>query len=261
MIAVEDLAVERGGVEVLADVSLAVEEGEFLALVGPNGAGKSTLLKAVGGILPAAAGRVTIDGRDVAGMSARETARLVASVPQDSSFDFDFTVREVVEMGRTPYRKRLRRNPDPDGPDRVAAALDRTDTAGFADRSVASLSGGEKQRVLLARALAQDAPALLLDEPTASLDINHQVRTLDLVAGLDETVVAAVHDLDLAARYCDRVALLAGGRLRAAGTPAEVFTADRLERVFGVGVAVGENPATGTASVTALSDGDAGERI
>ncbi|MFC7177388.1 ABC transporter ATP-binding protein [Halosegnis marinus] len=167
-------------------------------------------MKAVGGILPAAAGRVTIDGRDVAGMSARETARLVASVPQDSSFDFDFTVREVVEMGRTPYRKRLRRNPDPDGPDRVAAALDRTDTAGFADRSVASLSGGEKQRVLLARALAQDAPALLLDEPTASLDINHQVRTLDLVAGLDETVVAAVHDLDLAARYCDRVALLAG---------------------------------------------------
>jgi len=256
MIDVSDLSVERGGVEVLSDVSLSVDDGEFLALVGPNGVGKSTLLKTMGGLLRPTAGRVLVDGHDVASLSARRTARLVASVPQETSFDFDFSVREVVEMGRTPYRKRLRRNPDPDGADRVEAALERTEIAGFADRSVASLSGGEKQRVLLARALAQDAPALLLDEPTASLDINHQVRTLDLVASLDETVVAAIHDLELAARYCDRVALLSDGAVRAVGPPGEVFTPELLEPVFDVDVAVSENAVTGTTSVTALSRGE-----
>jgi iron complex transport system ATP-binding protein len=254
VIELSELSVERGGVEVLSDVSLTVEEGESLALVGPNGVGKSTLLKAVGGLLRPKAGRVLVDGHDVTSLSARRTARLVASVPQETAFDFDFSVREIVEMGRTPYRKRLRRNPDPDGDDLVEAALERTGTARFDDRSVASLSGGEKQRVLLARALAQDAPVLLLDEPTASLDINHQVRTLDLIASLDETVVAAIHDLELAARYCDRVALLSDGGVRAVGTPAEVFTAELLEPVFDVDVAVSENAATGTASVTALSE-------
>ena len=256
MIDVSELSVERGGVEILSDVSLAVEDGEFLALVGPNGVGKSTLLKTMGGLLRPTAGRVLVDGHDVASLSARQTARLVASVPQETSFDFDFSVREIVEMGRTPYRKRLRRNPDPDGGDRVEAALERTEIAGFADRSVASLSGGEKQRVLLARALAQDAPALLLDEPTASLDINHQVRTLDLVASLNETVVAAIHDLELAARYCDRVALLSDGAVRSVGPPGEVFTPELLEPVFDVDVAVSENAVTGTTSVTALSRGE-----
>jgi iron complex transport system ATP-binding protein len=255
VIAVESVSVRAGDVEILTDVSLHVERGEFLALVGPNGAGKTTLLKAMGGLLSPSAGRVTVDGRDLEALSARAVGRLVARVPQETAFGFDFTVREIVEMGRTPYRKRLRRNPDPDGDAQVQRALDRTGTAALAERSVEGLSGGEKQRVLLARALAQNAPALLLDEPTANLDINHQVRTLDLVAGLDdETVVAAIHDLDLAARYCDRVALLAGGELRAVGTPDEVLTAERLERVFDTPVEVGENPATGTASVTALSN-------
>ncbi|WP_255150246.1 ABC transporter ATP-binding protein [Halorarius halobius] len=254
MIAVEELSVRAGGVEILTDMSLDVREGEFLALVGPNGAGKTTLLKAMGGLATPATGRVVVDGRDLASLSARETGRLVARVPQETSFGFDFSVREVVAMGRTPYRSRLRRNPDPDGDERVRQALERTETAGLQDRAVEGLSGGEKQRVLLARALAQDAPTLLLDEPTANLDINHQVRTLELVAGLEETVVAAIHDLDLAARFCDRVALLADGGLRAVGTPESVLTADRLEPVFGTRVTVGENPATGTASVTALPD-------
>ncbi|WP_255196566.1 ABC transporter ATP-binding protein [Halorarius litoreus] len=261
MISVEGVSVHAGGVEILSDVSLDVEEGEFLALVGPNGAGKTTLLKAMGGLVAPSSGHVTVDDRDLGVLSAREVGRLVARVPQETAFGFDFTVREIVAMGRTPYRARLRRNPDPDGDERVQAALDRTETAALAERSVEGLSGGEKQRVLLARALAQDAPVLLLDEPTANLDINHQVRTLDLVAGLtDETVVAAIHDLELAARYCDRVALLAGGRLRAMGAPEEVLTAERLESVFDTPVAVGENPATGTASVTALSRPPLSER-
>lgn len=253
MISVDDISVRLGDAEILHDVSLSVRDGEFLALVGPNGAGKTTLLKAVGGLLTPTSGRVRVGGRDLASLSARETGRLVARVPQETNFGFEFTVREIVEMGRTPYRKRLRRNADPDGDAHVSAALDRTETDQLADRSVAELSGGEKQRVLLARALAQDAPVLLLDEPTANLDINHQVRTLDLVAGLDETVVAAIHDLDLAARYCDRVALLADGALRAVGPPAEVLAPETLEATFDTPVAVGENPATGSASVTALS--------
>jgi iron complex transport system ATP-binding protein len=259
VIAVEDVAVRAGDVEILTDVSLDVREGAFLALVGPNGAGKTTLLKAMGGLVSPTTGSVTVDGRDLTTLSARETGRLVARVPQETVFGFDFSVREIVEMGRTPYRERFRRTPDPDGDELVQRALDRTGTAALADRSVEGLSGGEKQRVLLARALAQDAPVLLLDEPTANLDINHQVRTLELVAGLDEkTVVAAIHDLDLAARYCDRVALFAAGELRAVGTPDEVLTADRLEQVFDTPVEVGENPATGTTSVTALSRGDDG---
>jgi len=249
VIDIDGLCVDRSGVRVLADVSLSVADGEFVALVGPNGAGKSTLLGAVGGHLSRAAGSVAVDGDEVGSLSARALARRVATVPQETNFGFDFSVRDVVEMGRHPYRLRFGGD-DPDGAAAVERALDRTRTTQFADRSVASLSGGEKQRVLLARALAQSVPTLLLDEPTASLDINHQVRTLDLVAGLEETVVAAIHDLDLAARYCDRVVLLADGSVQAVGTPRAVFTADRLERVFGVDVTVGENPATGTVTVT-----------
>jgi iron complex transport system ATP-binding protein len=261
VISVDDLVVELGGHQVLTDVSLEVADGEFLAVVGPNGAGKSTLLRTMGGLVSPAAGSVRVDGRDVATLSARETARLVASVPQSASFGFDFTVREVVEMGRTPYRTRLARAPDPDGPRQVTRALARTETATLADRSVTTLSGGERQRVLLARALAQDAPCLLLDEPTASLDINHQVRTLDLIGGLEETVVAAVHDLDLAARYCDRVAVVAGGELQAVGPPRSVFQPDLLESVFGVSVAVEESRVTGAPSITALSNTESSETI
>jgi iron complex transport system ATP-binding protein len=254
VIDVEDLSVGLGGTEILTDVSLSVSEGEFLALVGPNGAGKTTLLKAMGGLLEPAAGRVAVDGRDLAALSAREIGRLVASVPQETSFGFDFAVREIVEMGRLPYRSRLRGG-DPGGRERVTRALGRTETGALSDRSVAGLSGGERQRVLLARALAQTTPVLLLDEPTANLDINHQVRTLDLVADLEKTVVAAIHDLDLAARYADRLALVADGELRACGPPEAVLAPDRLERVFGTRVVVDRNSVTDSASVTALGEG------
>ena len=157
-------------------------------------------------------------------------------------------------MGRTPHRSRLDWS---DGSDAVERAMERTGVARFRGRDVGSLSGGERRRVLLARALAQETPALLLDEPTASLDIDHQVRMLGLVADLvgeGRTALAAIHDLDLAARFCDRVCLLSEGRIRAAGPPAEVFTAETLETVFGTAAAVGVDPATGTPTVTALRD-------
>ena len=253
---VSDLSVTLGGVSVLDSVSTSVDEGRFVGLVGPNGAGKTTLLRAINGALTPDRGTVRVAGQDIAGLGSRATSRLVATVPQSTASAFDFPVRHVVAMGRTPHVGRLGTRT---AADRAAVdeAMARAAVADLADRPVTDVSGGERQRVVLARALAQDTPVLLLDEPTSDLDVNHQVRTLELVADLvDEgrTVVAAIHDLDLAARYCDRVALLAGGKLRAVGTPDEVLTAERLERVFDTPVEVGENPATGTASVTALSN-------
>jgi iron complex transport system ATP-binding protein len=258
VIRIEDVAVELGGREVLRDVSLSVPAGEFLALVGPNGAGKTTLLRTVNGLVEPTRGRVEVAGEPVAGRSARDLARRVATVPQETTLGFDFSVRDVVAMGRTPHQSRFSA---PDGDDRSAVerALDRTTTAEFADRPVGELSGGERQRVLLARALAQETPVLLLDEPTASLDINHQVATLSLVRELateGRTAVAAIHDLDLAARFCDRLALVAGGELVALDIPEAVLTPERLEEAYGVRTVVSEHPVTGTPTVTALGPGD-----
>ena len=258
MIRIDGVAAELGGHEVLRDVSLSVPPGEFLGLVGPNGAGKTTLLRTVNGLVDPTRGRVAVAGEPVAGRSARDLARRVATVPQETTLGFDFSARDVVAMGRTPHQSRFA---GVDEADRgaVERALERTDTTDLADRPVGELSGGERQRVLLARALAQETPVLLLDEPTASLDINHQVATLSLVrelAGEGRTAVAAIHDLDLAARFCDRLALVADGELVAGGTPREVLTADRLERAYGVRTVVSEHPVTGTPTVTALGPGE-----
>ena len=255
---VTDLTVSRGGRRVLDDVSLTAEAGAFLGVVGPNGAGKTTLLQTVNGTLSPESGSVRVGGDDVHALSSRAASRRVATLPQGDAPDFEFTVREVVEMGRYPHAPRFGGDPDPGAVDR---ALDRTATARFADRPVPELSGGERQRVLLARALAQAAPVLLLDEPTASLDVNHQVRTLELArdaADDGHTVVGAIHDLDLAARYCDELVLLAGGEVVASGRPREVLTADAVEAAFGVRAAVASDPVTGSPLVTALPDSGTG---
>jgi len=257
VIAVDGVTVSRGGVAVLEDISMSIDAGEFVALVGPNGAGKTTLLQTINGVLTPDAGRVTVDGRDVQDCSARTVGRLVATVPQHASVGFDFAVEDIVAMGRTPYQSRLGRTDHAADRRHVERALERTRTAEFADRSIDAVSGGERQRVLLARALTQDTPALLLDEPTASLDITHQVETLSLVADLaaeGKTAVAAIHDLDLAARFCDRLVLVADGGVVERGPPAEVLTADALGDAFGADAAVTTDAVTGTPSVTALDD-------
>ncbi|GAB4571880.1 MAG: ABC transporter ATP-binding protein [Anaerolineae bacterium] len=237
-----------GGHPVLRDISFALGAGQFVGLVGPNGTGKSTLLKVLGGLLPASAGQMALLGRSLDDYTAREVARIVAHVPQSTVLEFPFTVREVVLMGRSPFLGRFQ----------LESALDReiaeramrtTETLALADRPVNTLSGGEQQRVLIARALAQQPRILLLDEPTSNLDIRHQLALLALVRELAHEVgigvVAALHDLPLAARFCDRVVMLAQGRVVADGTPAEVFTAYRLEQVFGVEVTLDREPVTG----------------
>jgi len=195
------LAVSFGDVEVVSGVDLQVAPGALVGLVGPNGAGKTTLLRAVTGAVGPDAGTVRLGGERVRELSAREVGRRVASVPQETTLGFDFDVRRVVEMGRTPHLGRF----DGYGPDDAAAvdaAMAAADVEPFADRSITAVSGGERQRVLLARALAQAAPLLLLDEPTASLDVNHAVETLELVREFVDAggrgAVAAIHDLDAA---------------------------------------------------------------
>ncbi|SNZ05220.1 iron complex transport system ATP-binding protein [Natronoarchaeum philippinense] len=255
-ISVEDLSISLGDVPVLSEVSLAVEPGELVGLVGPNGAGKTTLLRSISGVLAPDSGSVRVDGDAVGGLSSRAASRRVAVVPQHAEVSFSFDVREIVAMARHPHRSRF--SPAAEDDRRaVDAALERTGVTDLADRPIDEISGGERQRVLLARAVAQETPALLLDEPTASLDVNHQVETLELVRSLvaDGTAaLAAIHDLDLAARYCDRLALLADGEFVAVGTPEEVLTESAIDAAFDVRSVVARDPATGSTSVTALPD-------
>ncbi|GAB3663282.1 heme ABC transporter ATP-binding protein [Halopiger thermotolerans] len=259
-VAVENVSHAFGDLSVLDDVSLTVEPGEFVGLVGPNGAGKTTLLRTISGALEPDAGTVAIDGTDVHDVSARASSRLVAVVPQDTTLSFSFDVRDVVEMGRHPHRSRFA-PPQPEDRAAVEQALERTRTADLADRPIDEISGGQRQRVVLARAIAQATPALVLDEPTASLDINHQVETLELVRELvseGRTAVAAIHDLDLAARYCDRLVLLADGAVYREGPPSDVLTSDALAESFDARAVVTPNPVTGSETVTALAgDSDA----
>jgi len=258
LIAVRDLVVSRGDERVLDGVSLSVDRGELVGLVGPNGAGKTTLIAAVNGTLGFDGGTVELDGTDRRALSQREVARRVATVPQETNTAFEFPVESVVEMGRTAYVSRFGTTTEADR-EAVRRAMERAEVSEFADRSVTTLSGGERQRVLFARALAAETPALLLDEPTASLDINHQIRTLELVReAVDDgkAALAAIHDLNLAARVCDRLVLLSGGAVRATGTPREVLSDDALAASFGVRTAVNDDPAVGSPMVTALREGD-----
>ncbi len=252
MIVVDDVHLDLGGTSVLDGVDLSVDPGELVGLVGPNGAGKTSLLRTISGLLDPQPGVVRIDGDRVSELGAKEVSRRVASVPQDTHLEFAFTVEQVVEMGRTPHRSRLDWSAAAEA---VDAALARTQTEQFRDRRIDDLSGGERQRVLLARALAQEAPALVLDEPTGSLDVNHQIRVLNLVRDLvDEgrTVIAAIHDLDLAARYCDRLALLHAGTFERVGSPDEVISSDTLEAAFDTAAGVTEDAITATPRVTAV---------
>lgn len=236
MLQVENLRCAARGKIILDDVGLEVAAGCFLGILGPNGAGKSTLLRSLLGLTTPNSGTIRIGDRRVLEMSRREIAQKVAFVPQLQEVFFDFPVADVVAMGRTPYQGRFR---PMDKADRFAidAAVAATGIESILGRNIRTLSGGERQRVLLARALAQETPLLLLDEPTANLDLAHELEALELLRGLcdrGKTVVAVLHDVNLASRFCDRLLLLKSGRSVAIGSPIEVLTAKRLAEVFGV---------------------------
>lgn len=239
-----DVRVRLGHAEVLRGLSFRVRAGEYVGLLGPNGAGKSTLLRTLAGVQPLAGGTLLLAGRPLPAWPARERARRVALVRQQTTLSFDFTAEEVVALGRAPHLGWLAPLAPSDRA-RVAAALAVLDLAPLAARPVPQLSGGEQQRVLLAQALAQDAPTLLLDEPTAHLDVRHQLDLLARVARLaaeGRTVIAAFHDLPLAARFASRLLVLRDGRIVADGPPAEVLTPGLLRDAFGVRAEVYPGP-------------------
>ncbi|NKY13228.1 ABC transporter ATP-binding protein, partial [Streptomyces somaliensis DSM 40738] len=243
-VTLEELSVAYAGRAVVSGVHLIAADGEIAGLVGPNGSGKSSVLRTVYRHLRPAAGRVLVDGHDVRDLSPARAARCVAALPQERAVDFDLTVRDVVVMGRTPYKGPFSGE---DASDRavVARALERVGMGAAHDRSFSALSGGERQRVLLARALAQDPEVLVLDEPTNHLDVLHQVELLALLREQRRTTLVSLHDLNAAASVCDRLHVLHRGRVVASGTPREVLTPELLAEVFGVRAAVLEHPLTG----------------
>ena len=246
----------------LAGVSLEVRPGEILAVIGPNGAGKSTLIRAISGVTPLQSGNILVGGADLSRLSTTQRARLLAVVPQARSLPAAFTVYETVLLGRTPYLGWLGSSSASDR-QRVRAALELAQAQELADRRVGELSGGEQQRVLLARALAQDTPVLLLDEPTTHLDLHHQTHMLNLVRQLASrqklAVLMVLHDLNLASLYADRVALLVNGQIQASGLPQEVLTAENLSAIYGIPVSVVAHPEYGTPLI--LPDGRGGAPV
>jgi iron complex transport system ATP-binding protein len=240
MLSVERVTVELGGRPVVDGVSFTLEQGEWVTLIGPNGAGKSTLVRAIAGLV-AHSGTISLDGQSIRKLGRREVARRVAVVPQVPLMPNGMAIREYVLLGRTPYVSYAGREGRRDHA-AVEQALARLDLVPLADRELGTLSGGERQRAVLARALAQEAPLLLLDEPTTALDAGRQQEALELIdalrldAGL--TVVATMHDLTLAGQYAPRLLLLSGGRIVAQGDPSEVLTEPLVAEHYGAKVRV-----------------------
>ncbi|MEX1071957.1 MAG: heme ABC transporter ATP-binding protein [Anaerolineales bacterium] len=248
MIAIHNISAAYGSNTVLQNVELSLARGEVLGLIGPNGSGKTSLIRVLSNSLHPSAGSVDLDGRDISAFSSTERARLIAVVPQSAHLPPALTVWECVSLGRTPHLNWLGKL-GPRDEAQVEYALKASETLALKDRRVGELSGGEQQRVLLARALAQDCPILLLDEPTAHLDLHHQVALLNLVQRMAKeqnlAVLIALHDLNLAALYADRVALLVEGLILASGTPREVLTTEVLRSAYQVPLQVHPSPEQG----------------
>jgi iron complex transport system ATP-binding protein len=265
MLTIDHLSAGYGTRAALSDVCFEASPGEVVGVVGPNGAGKSTLLRAIGGTLAPARGRILLNGVDLSRMSATVRARQIAVVPQSTHLPGAFTVGEVVLMGRTPHMPLFGAESAHDY-EVVHAALVRTETESLADRRVGELSGGEQQRVLIARALAQltggnDATprVLLLDEATAHLDLKHQTAVWELVRQLARSgliAIAAMHDLNLAAQYVDRLALLSSGRLLVYDRPSQVLTPEWLRRSYDISATVIAHPLYGTPLVALIAEGN-----
>ena len=262
MLEIRDLWADYGGTPVLRGVSLDVPAGEVVGLVGPNGSGKTTLVRAVTRVMPLRSGEARLLGDDCRALTRAELARRVAVVPQNPALPEGFTVLEIVLMGRTPHLRLLQS----EGPPDLAAArraLTQTGATALASRFAHQLSGGERQQVVIARALAQEAPVLLLDEPTSHLDVGHQTAVMELVRRLCRerrlAVLATIHDLTLAALYCDRLVLLDRGTVVAEGPPDSVLRPELIARTYGAEVAVLRHPVSGLPVVVPMGGAPASE--
>lgn len=238
---------------ILHEVSMQIREQQFVGLIGPNGSGKSTLLKNMYRLLKPENGTVLLNEQDIFKQSSKNIAKNLAVVSQETPVLFDFTVHDLVSMGRTPHKKLLELDQERDF-QIVKDALNQTGITHLEKRSFSSLSGGEKKRVMVARALAQQAQILILDEPTNHLDIQHQLQLMDLIQTLHLTVVAALHDLNIAAMYCDQIYVLQQGQIVCSGTPEEVLTPALLQDVFGVYADIQTHPLTGKPYLTYVSE-------
>ena len=233
-----------GGVDILKGVDLEAPEGSFVGVIGPNGSGKSTLLKCIYRVLKPTGGGVYLDGQPLSRMKVRQFARSVSVLAQHNYYNFEFGVRDVVLMGRAPYKRAMERDNAEDYRI-VDEALETVGMTAFRDRSFFTLSGGEQQRVILARALAQQTPCLILDEPTNHLDIKYQLQLMNIVKNLHRTVISAVHDLNIAALYCDYLYVMKDGAVFASGTPEEILTPALIRAVYEVDCEVERHRATG----------------
>ena len=232
-----DIKMEIGNNEILKGVSIDSKNREFIGIIGPNGSGKSTLLKCIYRTLKPNGGCIMLGNTPISTMSVKESAKKLAVVAQHNYYNFDFSVEEVVLMGRSPHKKRL----EPDNSKDyqiVNESLDKVGMLEFKNRSFSTLSGGEQQRVILARALAQQTPCLILDEPTNHLDIKYQLSLLNIVKDLDLTIVAAIHDLNIAAMYCDRLFVMKNGKIVGSGTPQEVLTKEFIKEIYDIDVEI-----------------------
>lgn len=255
-----DLSVDISGKRIVSGIDITVGDNEFVGLLGPNGSGKSTILKSFYRVNKPSSGSLLIDGSNLIKMKPKEVARRLAVVAQDETVEFDFSVREMVMIGRTPHHSAFDRDNEKDR-EAASQAIERVGCSDLVDRRFNTLSGGEKQRVLIARAVAQGASHLLLDEPTNHLDIRYQIEILELVAGLGFTVLAALHDLSLAALYCDSVYLMSEGRIIAHGTPSEVITEESVRDAYGADVIIVEHPETRTPHLIPRRSGQSASEI
>ena len=236
-ITAENIKMKIGDNEILKGVSIDSKNREFVGIIGPNGSGKSTLLKSIYRILKPNDGCIKLGDMDISKMSIKESAKKMAVVSQHNYYNFDFTVKEVVSMGRSPHKKNLERDNIEDF-EIVKESLQKVGMSEFSNRSFSTLSGGEQQRVILARALAQKTPCLILVEPTIHLDIKYQLSLLNIVKSLDLTVISAIHDLNIASMYCDRLFVMKDGQIVASGTLQDILTKELIKEIYEIDVEI-----------------------
>ncbi|WP_066873908.1 ABC transporter ATP-binding protein [Clostridium mediterraneense] len=249
---IEGLEYEIGKQKILKGIDLEIPKGKFVGIIGPNGSGKSTLLKNIYRVYKPNKGKIYIDGKEINEMKSKEIAKELAILAQESSTQFDFTVEDVVKMGRYPY-KSMFEDYSKEDIKLVDGMIKRVGLEKYKDRNFNTLSGGEKQRAFIARALVQDTDFIILDEPTNHLDITYQIQLMDIIKDLNVTVFAALHDMNISAMYCDYIIVMKQGEILKSGTVDEIFTSETIKEVFGVDSYISENPVNGRKQIFYIS--------